>query len=47
MFGDLISEGKVNLEDYNYRIDDLTEEEVFEGIEELLKMNIDYFVFDW
>lgn len=47
LFGDLIIEGKVNLEDYNYRIDDLTEEEVYQGMEELLRMNINYFIFDW
>lgn len=47
IFGDLVWKGQINLEEYNYKNPGLTEEEVFEGMEELLEENLDYFTFDW
>lgn len=47
IFGYLIYKGQVDLEEYNYNNPDLTEEQVFEGMEELLEENLNYFTFDW
>lgn len=47
IFGDLIYKGKVDLEEYNYKLPELTEEQVFEAMEELLEENLDYFTYDW
>lgn len=45
LFQDIVYEGKIYLE--NLYEQDITQEDVENGLEELLQMNLEYFTFDW
>lgn len=44
LFEDFIYKGKI---DSNHVLEIYSEQQIFEGLEELLNMNLDYFTMDW